>query len=279
MDQENANNSITNHFTVLRAVQIATLIICVTLPLIFRACDDEKYTPSKIKLDKFQVLKNTQGTIRIDIVRDKNCGVQSDFFIVKNSATNDTLLRTKEIIKDSLGFRYSISDYALILKSYLFGMLYCLAATMFIYTGAIKLSMIEFRGSAPTMAGVLSRRIALLNIATGVSLLLVILFPLGSNNCFHFVFSIAFFVLNIVTIIYTIKDKQYQKIRLIGGILAGAATIALVLALLCVYNVLYGEWFSLIAISIFLLLVTLQAKKTYNNNRLLEQTKQKGNEI
>jgi hypothetical membrane protein len=279
MDGARANASITKHFTVLKGVQIATLLICVMLPVIFRACDDERYTPSKSELDNYQVLKNTHRTIRIDTVREKNCGVESDFFIVRNSATNDALLRTKEITKDRLGFRFSISDYALILKSYLFGMLYCLAATMFIYTGAIKLSMIEFARSRATMHGVLSTRIAWLNIATGVSLLLVILFPVGSNNCFHFVFSIAFFVLNIVTIIYSIKDKQYQNIRLIGGILAGVATITIVLALLCVYNVLYGEWFSLIAISIFLLLVTLQAKKTYKNNQLQEETKRRGNEI
>jgi len=151
---------------------------------------------------------------------------------------------TSRICKDKWGFRISLSDYVYSSNSYIFGMLYCMAAMLFIFNGAVY-----FKSQENLHA---SRTGKWYNVILGLSLIGVILCPEHESSFWHYAFSVLFFVGNIVVIAFLHKRRN----RIISIVLALLTVAALALALIPpkIINVLIAEWISLGAIATHLIL-------------------------
>ncbi len=141
------------------------------------------------------------------------------------------------------GFRSSISDYVYMGRSYVFGMLLSIAATLFIFNGAVY-----FRNEAHLDV---SKAGKWYNIILGMSLLAVILLPYKQFGVHHFIFAGLFFIGNAV-VIAIFHKKQYT----IPSILLALLTLATIT--LHFYNqavsIFTAEWLSLTVIGIHLIL-------------------------
>lgn len=154
--------------------------------------------------------------------------------------------------------RCSISDYVTIKKSYLFGMLLCMAAMLFMFNGAVYFRQ-EKRKNTDNRAG------KWYNVILGLSLLMVIILPCNVYETAHLVFAAIFFIGNaVVTGIFT---KQYRKTGITLAILTLASFVLWALGL---FSLLWAEWVSLIVIAVHFILETLgvirfQLQRNYSN--------------
>jgi hypothetical protein len=207
-----------------RIYEIMIAIICIGIPIILRTYDFDKVYPLKVKV-------LTSG-----IVRDS----------VSNIIKDSVLL----IDKDSLGFRTSISDYAYSTNSYLFGMLLCIAAMLFIFNGAVY-----FRGQNSLQ---LNNKGKWYNIILGVSLLGVICCPHRDWQILHYLFAIVFFFGN-AFVIGLFHNKNDTKKSIVMAILAGGF---LLLTFLHIdhFTLFWGEWASLSVIGIHFILEAKSVK-------------------
>ncbi len=149
-------------------------------------------------------------------------------------------------------FRGSISDYAYMSHSYLFGMLLCMAAMLFIFNGAVYFkNYVHFQLSAYGTG---------YNVILGLSLLGVILFPYGEHRVVHYASATLFFVGNAVVMGIFHKEKN----RVVSIILAILTVLFLGLWLLNYLapsthwldwlTLFWAEWLSLTVIGIHFIL-------------------------
>lgn len=143
-------------------------------------------------------------------------------------------------------FRGSISAYAYMPNSYIFGMLLCMAAMLFIFNGAVY-----FRNE--TSFG-LDKSGKWYNVVLGVSLLGVILFPCGERfEILHYVFAIIFFLGNALVI----GVFHHRRDRVISILLAVSTVISFVFCYFSVFSLFWAEWASLMVIAVHFILQSM----------------------
>ena len=188
----------------------------------------------------------------------KNYHSQMDSqFIIKNCTSGDTIISYIKIKKDRLGFRSSVSDYAYSSKSYLFGMLYCMAAMLYIYNGFVYLKRrnnLKIQKSGHRY-----------NVIIGLCLIGVILNPESDNVLLHNLFSILFFVGNICVMLFFPKQYETKAFKVTRITMAFVTVIVLLGTLGKLYSILWAEWISLFVIGSYLILVANSAEKTDYN--------------
>jgi hypothetical protein len=149
--------------------------------------------------------------------------------------------------KDFPKFLDSISAYVRMTDSYIFGMLLCMAAMLFIFNGAV------YYKNEPYMH--ISRHGQWYNVVLGVSLMGVILFPYdGSAWLFHYFFAIVFFLGNAVVTGIFYKDKDKKK----SIALAVLTVISMPLHFMGIISLFVAEWISLSVIGIHFILSTVK---------------------
>ncbi len=151
------------------------------------------------------------------------------------------------------GWRPSISDYVSMNRSYIFGMLLCMAAMLFIYNGAVY-----FRNE--TSFG-LKRAGKWYNVILGLCLLGIILLPNYEYATVHYFFSGIFFGGNAVVIGLFHNEKD----RVISIVLAVLTVAALVLHYTVHWpSLLFAEWFSLAVIAAHFIMQSRMAPGSRN---------------
>ena len=108
--------------------------------------------------------------------------------------------------KDCPRFRYSISKYAYMSNSYIYGMLLCMAAMLFIFNGAVY-----FKSEADLK---LDKNGKWYNVVLGISLIGVILFPPLKYVLLHRIFGAIFFMGNAFVIGFFQKKNRIVGITL-----------------------------------------------------------------
>ncbi|MEO6488313.1 MAG: hypothetical protein ABIO04_00115 [Ferruginibacter sp.] len=117
MNKETSYKILEDPLKTFKVYEILIAAVCIFIPLILRFYDNDKVYPVKVNF--------LRSGIIIDSVQN-----------IKRSSSS--ISGTIQIIdKDRWHFRTSISDYAYSTNSYLFGMLLCIAAMLFIFNGAV----------------------------------------------------------------------------------------------------------------------------------------------
>jgi len=142
------------------------------------------------------------------------------------------------------GFRWCISDYAYILHNYYFGMMFTIAAMLFMVNGVVY-----FRSERTLQ---LSRHGTWYNFILGLSLLGVVLFPYKQHLIPHCGFAIVFFAGNAIVPVLFGKKKN----RPAGIVLAVLALIGFIIYWVrpAMLSLLWAEWISLAVIGIHFIL-------------------------
>jgi len=150
----------------------------------------------------------------------------------------------EEIGKDRFGFRLSISDYVYSTNSYLFGMLLCIAAMLFIFNGAVYFKN-QDRMQLHSMG-------KWYNTILGICLLGVVSCPHRNWEILHYLFAGIFFLGNAFVI--GIFHGQRDRIKRI--IMAVLTVLFIVLGAVVKrdFTLFWGEWLSLTVIGIHLIL-------------------------
>jgi hypothetical membrane protein len=143
-------------------------------------------------------------------------------------------------------FRQSISNYAYMGHSYVFGMLLCIAAMLFIFNGAVYYKNVPAKN--------ISWHGQWYNVVLGLSLIGTICFPHAEYPIPHYVFAIIFFVGNALVTGIFYKDKD----KVASIIMAILTVLTIPLAFINVISILVAEWISLTVIAIHFVLSTLQ---------------------
>lgn len=144
----------------------------------------------------------------------------------------------------AISFRKSISQYVYMTHSYVFGLLLMMAAMMFIFNGAVY-----FKGQEKRQL-LLSKTGKWYNIALGLSLIGVVVFPCEQYEVTHTAFAILFFVGNAV-----VTGVFYQKRNKAFSIVLAILTLAtLVPVYFHVFTLFWGEWLSLAVIGVHFIL-------------------------
>lgn len=220
---QNIKKRLEDPFKTFKLYQILIAIVCMIVPAILRLCDTDKVYPEKVKLNGIDMMKDSIPAM------------------VKDS--------TRYIEKDRLGFRLSISDYVYSYNSYLFGMLLCIAAMLFIFNGAVY-----FKNEYTLK---LNSQGKWYNVVLGLSLLSVICFPVRDFIYLHYTFASIFFLGNALVIgLFHNKNDRIKSI-----IMSVLTVVFLMLSfLLKQLTLLWGEWLSLIVIAIHFILESKSVK-------------------
>jgi hypothetical protein len=144
-------------------------------------------------------------------------------------------------------FRPSISDYVYMAHSYVFGMLLCAAAMLFIFNGAVYL-----RNESENKLN-LNKQGKWYNVVLGISLLFVIVLPYKQFSVAHYIFAGIFFIGNAL-VIGIFHKKQF---RVLSITLATLTIGSLVPVYLDWFSLFWGEWLSLAVIGIHFYLESL----------------------
>lgn len=152
-------------------------------------------------------------------------------------------------------FRTSISEYAYMPHSYIFGMLLSIAAMLFIFNGAVYFKSINSPDALK-----ISVHGQWYNVVLGISLLCLICLPCDDYPVPHYIFAIFFFLGNAIVTGVFYKDKD----KIASIILAILTVIALPFALFGVISLLVAEWISLTVIAIHFILNTINMNKPVN---------------
>ncbi len=118
-------------------------VVCICLPAVLRLYEKDTWYPQRVQVLKLDEINNSAYAAARDSIR--------------------------LIPKDHLGFRTTISDYVYSSNSFLFGMLLCIAAMLFVFNGAVY-----FKSQRSLR---LSKKGKWYNIVLGISLLGVICTP------------------------------------------------------------------------------------------------------
>ena len=214
---QNIKKRLEDPLKTFRLYQILIAVVCMVVPAILRLSDHENVYPQKVKLNDIDMLKDSIPAMVQDSV--------------------------KHIKKDHLGFRLSISDYAYSYNSYLFGMLLCIAAMLFIFNGAIY-----FKNQYTLKVNSKGKWY---NVVLGLSLFGVICFPSRDFTFLHYTFASVFFFGNAVVIGLFHNKKDRIKSIVMSVLTVVFLLLSLVLKPL---TLLWGEWLSLIVIALHFIL-------------------------
>lgn len=160
--------------------------------------------------------------------------------------TIPALLRLAD--KDCPHFRKSISKYVYISNSYIYGMLMCIAAMLFIFNGAVY-----FKSEKHTNVHPMGKWY---NVILGICLLGVIIFIPNKFPTIHLIFGGIFFLGNAVVI--GLFQKNYP---ILGRVLALLIAASFVLCLVfCLFTLFWAEWLSLTVIGVHFILEASKVK-------------------
>ena len=149
-------------------------------------------------------------------------------------------------------FRQSISNYVYMTHNYVFGMLLCVAAMLFIFNGAV------YYKSEQHMQ--ISWHGQWYNVVLGLSLLCVISFPHVEYPIPHYIFAGIFFGGNALVTGIFYKDKDKWK----SITMAFLTIAALPLTFTGIFSLLTAEWISLFVIAIHFVLSTMDMDQPVN---------------
>lgn len=144
--------------------------------------------------------------------------------------------------KGTTGFRSSISNYVYMDRSYIFGMLLCTAAMLFIFNGAVY-----FRNDNKLN---INKHGKWYNVILGLSLLGVILFPHEEYAIPHYIFAGIFF-LGSAVFIGIFHQKKDRKISIT---LAVITITCILLHFIIGIPLFWAEWLSLTVIGVHFIL-------------------------
>jgi len=159
-------------------------------------------------------------------------------------------------------FKSSISAYVIMDRRHIFGMVCTMAAMLFIYNGAIRLTM----KSEYSLRTKPFWKYHGYNVILGLLLFGVLLFPCNTNKTIHLVFAIAFFLGCSLSIAF-FGNGRFRKQRYIIAVLS---IIALVIHIIdpTIISLFWAEWIALFVIGIHFILevfglisLTKQAKQ------------------
>lgn len=237
-----------------RLLQVLIAGICIAIPLILRVCDKDKYYPNNEAVVNLAPIADCRSFVKVDTTIIEYHGQDVYKFIVKNCISNDTILTSIKIHKGWLGFRSSVSEYAYGSKSYLFGLLYCMAAMLYIYNGFVyqkRQHHLSIRKNGP-----------LFNIVIGLFLIGVVLNPESKSEWLHNGFSIAFFATNILAMLFSSKQNESVGFKRTRIVMAIATIVALIGHLgFHWYSLLWAEWISLTIIASYLIMVVSKSAR------------------
>jgi hypothetical protein len=150
------------------------------------------------------------------------------------------------------GWRSSISDYVYMDNSQIFGMMLCMASMLFIVNGAVFFKNENKHD--------LNSNSKWYNIALGLSLLGVIIFPYKQYGAPHFIFAGLFFLGNAIVTVAAARHKKNLPVRWSLGVLTVLflgvffANKILKFQWLDWLTLFWAEWLSLTVIGIHFIL-------------------------
>lgn len=242
-------------------LQVIIAIVCMAIPLVLRFTDVDEFYPPTVNPAAISSIQYCITTVKIDSGKSECCGRKEKKvpqLKICNSGT--TIIAMENIWKDGCGFRFSLSDYAHSSRSYLFGLLYSLAAVLFLLNGVVYVK------SKSTLD--LDNKGKWYNLAIGLSLIGVVFSPQCSLPTLHYVFTGLFFAGNLYALLFARNPGEpgyYKAIRItMAALIIMAVALSLILALIPgddKFTVLYAEWISLIFIGIHLIMTILSTGK------------------
>lgn len=238
-----------------RVYEIIIAIICIGLPAILRLYDSDKVYPVKVKFLHTGIITDSASNIIKDRVLPLTGNV-TGIINKSNTCSCDSILPVSAmdsmqiIDKDRWCFRTSISDYAYSTNSYLFGMLLCIAAMLFIFNGAVY-----FKSQRSLNV---NNKGKWYNVILGLSLLGVISCPHRDWPHLHYLFAMIFFFGNALVIgIFHNKKDRIKSITM--AILTGGFLV-LTLFKSETFTLFWGEWLSLTVIGLHVILEARRAE-------------------
>lgn len=232
-----------------KALQVIIAAVCMLIPLTLKIMDRDEFYPKQLTSAGLAVPGYSVRGFAVDSatsIRDNSGGFQLQ---VADSVLRIQIGTASLVPKDKLGFRMSVSDYVYGSRSYVFGILYCLAAMLFVFNGVVYLH----------------RRDTLLlranghwyNLWIGLFLLGVALCPARVSPLWHVLFSVFFFAGNIGVLLFIANPGESRGSRMVRIGMAVAVCLALILTWTGPLTLLWAEWISLVIIATHLILVTL----------------------
>ena len=214
--QRSIKDKLTDPLATFKVYEIIIAVVCICIPLILKIFDSDTYYPKKVSVLKIEEIKSP------------------------SLAQTDSI---RLIAKDRLGFRESISDYVYSSQSYLFGMLLCVAAMLFIFNGVLYFK------SQDTLR--LNSNGKWYNVILGLALLGVICTPHRNAIIPHYCFAVIFFLGNALVIgLFHTREDRIKSIVI--------AVLTFILICLSIFiptiTLLWSEWLSLSVIGIHLIL-------------------------
>ena len=144
---------------------------------------------------------------------------------------------------DQSGWRGSISGYAYMSRSYLFGLVLTVAAMMFIFNG-----ILYYDKAAVSGTGYSAEFGRWYNIILGLALLGVVLVPYGDSELFHYAFAGIFF-LGGALCVALFSEKRHNRISVCIAVLS-VVGLAAHYAFDGLYSLLVGEWIALAVLAV-----------------------------
>lgn len=201
-----------------KILQVSVASLCLLIPVFLRMADGDEFYPIKF-----------------------------------TSAGLTTIIK---IPKDARGFRLSLSDYVYSTTGYLFGLLYCLAGSLFIYNAVV------YRRRRHQLR--LFSQGHWYNLFIGLSLIGVVLSPDRVTHFWHMFFTIAFFAGNLLVLFFVSARDESGASKALRTGMAYAVLFALLFFVRRDITLLEAEWFSLIMIGLHLIRVSLSAERDHS---------------
>jgi len=247
-----------------KMLQLIIAIVCMTIPLVLRWTDKDKFYPPDINPTSISNIQNCTTTVRIDSAPRSCCGKEVLVPHLKICESGASIIALEEVWKDGCGFRFSISNYARSSRSYLFGLLYCLAAVLFLLNGVVY-----YKNKNEDKESLnLDKRGHWYNLAIGLSLLGVVFSPQCELPIPHNIFTGLFFAGNLYALFFASNPNESRVYKIIRKVMAVLILIAVAIAVILIYipgddkfTVLYAEWISLTFIGIHLIMTILATNK------------------
>lgn len=183
-----------------RLIQRIIACVCILIPLILRLCDHDRFNPVRISSTFLTHISNCQDSIAIDTCVKRYKLDRETRWIIKDCRTDTIVIDAAKIKMYSLGFRGSLSNYAYSSNSYMYGLLYCMAALLFIYNGIVHIKI--FNDKSGFLSSNLNARDSWCYIIIGLSLIMEILNPMHNREIVHYIFSVLFFSFNIYALAF-----------------------------------------------------------------------------
>lgn len=247
---------LTDPLASFKMLQIVIAAACIAIPVILRTFDKDTYYPAMAREEVRSGLTGNLSSVENRLPERKSTPLEPVGMVSGNCDTMRQVSTFEKICKDRLGFRTSLSDYAHSSNSYLFGMLYMMAALLYIYNGVVYLNRLQFL--------TIHKNGPLANILTGLSLIAVILHPDTGRAFPHLLFSVLFFVGNIYMMLFVGKADESKAFRTARRVM-GVSTILVFIGwtkYIGLYSLLWAESISLLIISSYLIMMAAHVEET-----------------